>query len=384
MEICKHNEFCGGCIHQGISYAAQVTAKGKEVLRLLKDKGVEYDKYLGIEGSPKQYRYRNKMEYTFGDMVKDGEIMLGMHQKGRFMNIVTVDECQLVDEDFNTILSATLQFCREKGYKLYHKKSHQGFLRHLIIRKGERTGELLVNIVTSSQAQLDEASYAGRLLSLPLENKIVGILHTFNDNLADFVHCEKLETIWGRDYYMETIMNLNFKVSAFSFFQTNVEAVEKLYSEALSLIDDFDEKTVFDLYCGTGTITQTLALRCKKAIGIEIVPEAVKAAKENATLNHLGNCEFIAGDVFEVLDAVTEKPDIIVLDPPRIGIHPKALPKIMAYGVKQILYISCNPKTLAMNLAEMQEYGYQVKTLKAYDNFPMTKHCECIVELYRK
>ena len=384
MEICKHNEFCGGCIHQGISYADQVTAKGKEVLRLLKDKGVEYDKYLGIEGSPKQYRYRNKMEYTFGDMVKDGEIMLGMHQKGRFMNIVTVDECQLVDEDFNTILSATLQFCREKGYKLYHKKSHQGFLRHLIIRKGERTGELLVNIVTSSQAQLDETSYAGRLLSLPLENKIVGILHTFNDNLADFVHCEKLETIWGRDYYMETIMNLNFKVSAFSFFQTNVEAVEKLYSEALSLIDDFDEKTVFDLYCGTGTITQTLALRCKKAIGIEIVPEAVKAAKENATLNHLGNCEFIAGDVFEVLDAVTEKPDIIVLDPPRIGIHPKALPKIMAYGVKQILYISCNPKTLAMNLAEMQEYGYQVKTLKAYDNFPMTKHCECIVELYRK
>jgi tRNA/tmRNA/rRNA uracil-C5-methylase (TrmA/RlmC/RlmD family) len=157
---------------------------------------------------------------------------------------------------------------------------------------------------------------------------VVGVLHTVNDNVADSVHCDRLRVIWGRDHYMEEILTLKFKVSAFSFFQTNIQAVEKLYTEALALIKDLDGKTVFDLYCGTGTITQTLALRAKKVIGVEIVDEAVEAARENARLNGLKNCEFIAGDVLEVLDRLTEKPDVIVLDPPRVGVHPKALEKI--------------------------------------------------------
>jgi len=376
MEICKHNEGCGGCIYQEIPYQEQIILKGKEVLRLLDEKKIIYEKYLGIEGSPKRTAYRNKMEYTFGDEIKNGEMTLGMHKKGRFMSVVTVDECQLVDPDFNEILKATLDFCMLKGYDYYHKKTHIGLMRNLIIRKGEHTGELLVNIVTSSQREFDGNDFSEVIQALPLQNMIVGILHTINDNVADFVYCDKLHTIWGRDYYMEEIMTLKFKVSAFSFFQTNILAVEKLYTEALSLIKDLDGKTVFDLYCGTGTITQTLALRAKKAIGVEIVEEAVDAAKENAGMNGLNNCEFIAGDVLEVLDQLEDAPDVIVLDPPRVGIHPKALEKILNYGVKQIVYISCNPKSLVENLSFMQYYGYQLKNIKAFDNFPFTKHIE--------
>lgn len=379
MEICKHNEGCGGCIYQEIPYQEQIILKGKEILRLLDEKKISYGKYLGIEGSPKRYAYRNKMEYTFGDEIKNGEMTLGMHKKGRFMSIVTVDECQLVDSDFNEILKATLDFCNEKGYSYYHKKTHLGLLRNLIIRKGEHTSELLINVVTSSQQEFDGGDYADRIRALPLTNRIVGVLHTVNDKVADFVYCEKLYTIWGRDYYMEEIMTLKFKVSAFSFFQTNILAVEKLYTEALSLIKDLDGKTVFDLYCGTGTITQTLALRAKKVIGVEIVEEAVEAARENARLNGLDNCEFIAGDVLAVLDQLEEKPDVIVLDPPRVGVHPKALEKILNYGVNQIIYISCNPKSLVENLSFAQYYGYKVISIKAFDNFPYTKHTECVV-----
>jgi 23S rRNA (uracil-5-)-methyltransferase RumA len=383
MEICKHNEGCGGCIYQEIPYQDQIILKGKEILRLLDEKKISYEKYLGIEGSPKRYAYRNKMEYTFGDEIKNGEMTLGMHKKGRFMSIVTVDECQLVDSDFNEILKATLEFCNEKGYSYYHKKTHLGLMRNLIIRKGEHTSELLINVVTSSQLPFDGGDYADKIRALPLNNRIVGVLHTVNDKVADFVYCEKLFPIWGRDYYMEEIMTLKFKVSAFSFFQTNILAVEKLYTEALSLIKDLDGKTVFDLYCGTGTITQTLALRAKKVIGVEIVEEAVEAARENARINGLDNCEFIAGDVLEVLDRLEEKPDVIVLDPPRVGVHPKALEKILNYGVNQIIYISCNPKSLVENLSFAQYYGYKVISIKAFDNFPYTKHTEVVLLLQR-
>lgn len=383
MDICKHNEFCGGCIYQEIPYQDQITMKAKEVLRLLSNKGIEPEAFLGVEGSPAQYRYRNKMEYTFGDEVKDGEMTLGMHKKGRFMSVITVDECQLVHEDFNKVLRATLDFCNEKGYGFHHKKSHKGLMRNLVLRRGVHTGELLVNVVTSSQQPFDDTSYVERLRALELEDQLVGVLHTYNDGLADAVICDRMDILYGRDYYMEEIMGLKFRVSAFSFFQTNVLAVEKLYTEAIALLGDVSGKTVFDLYCGTGTITQTVALRAKEAIGVEIVEDAVKAARENAEMNGLDNCRFIAGDVLKVLDDLEEKPDVIVVDPPRMGIHPKALQKILNYGVKEIVYVSCNPKTLAENLGMVRFAGYSVKTLKVFDNFPHTKHIESIV-LIRK
>lgn len=384
MDICKHTKECGGCLYQGIDYEQQRTMKGKEVLRLLEKKGIQPEVFGGIEGSPQLYRYRNKMEYTFGDQVKDGPMTLGMHQRGRFMSIVTVDECQLVDEDFNRILKAVLDFVTEKGYRFYHKKSHTGLLRHLILRKGQHTNELLVNLVTSSQSDFDDEGFLTMLMGLELNNELVGVLHTYNDRMADAVYCDRMDILYGRDYYNETIMGLKFRVSAFSFFQTNVPAVERLYTEAVELIDNVEGKVVFDLYCGTGTITQRLALQAKEAIGVEIVEDAVEAARKNAAENGLSNCRFIAGDVLKVLDELEEIPDVIVVDPPRAGIHPKAMQKILNYGVKQIVYISCNPKTLVENLDMAGFYEYQVKYVKAYDNFAFSKHIECVTLLEKK
>lgn len=384
MEICRDSNVCGGCVYQGVPYDEQLKNKFGEVRGLLDKKDINYGQLLDIEAAPNRYHYRNKMEYTFGDMEKNGPMTLGMHKKKHFMSIITVDQCQLVHDDFNTVLRGVLDFVIDKGYSHYHKKNHRGLMRHLIVRRGVRTGELLVNVVTSSEDGFDEEAFVEMIRSLPLESEVVGILRTINDRLADAVYCDELRVLDGRDYYMEEIMGLKFKVSAFSFFQTNVEAVENLYSYAIDLIDDFSNKTAFDLYCGTGTITQTLAKKAGKVIGIELVEEAVEAAKANAALNGLDNCEFIAGDVFEVLKTVEEKPDVIVVDPPRVGIKPDALDKIIGYGVDQIVYISCNPKSLTENLYYMQYYGYDVVSVKPFDNFPGTKHTEAVALLQKR
>lgn len=384
MELCKDSNMCGGCVYQGVPYEEQLSNKAGEVRRLLAEKNIDYGTLLPIAPAPDRFGYRNKMEYTFGDMEKGGPTTLGMHKKKHFMSIVTVDACQLVHDDFNRVLRAVLDFVTEKGYSHYHKKTHKGLMRHLIVRRGIRTGELLVNVVTSSEAGFDEAGFVEMLRALPLENKLAGVLRTINDRLADAVYCDELKILYGRDYYMEEILGLRFKVSAFSFFQTNVDAVENLYSYALNLIDDFADKTAFDLYCGTGTITQALAKKAGKAVGIELAQEAVESAKANAALNGLENCEFIAGDVFEALKTLADKPDVIVVDPPRVGISLDALDRIISYGVKQIVYISCNPKSLADNLYYMQYYGYRVVSVKPFDNFPGTKHTECVALLQKR
>ena len=383
-EVCRDKDICGGCVYQGVPYEEQLSNKFGEVKGLLDKKDIRYGELLPIEGAPSRYGYRNKMEYTFGDMEKDGPMTLGMHRKKHFMSIVTVDQCQLVHEDFNVILRGVLKFASSRGYTHYHKKAHKGLMRHLIVRRGIRTGELLVNVVTSSEGGFDENAFVEMIRALPLENQVVGILRTINDRLADAVYCDELRVLWGRDYYNEEILGLKFKVSAFSFFQTNVDAVERLYSYAVSLIEDFENKEVFDLYCGTGTITQVLARKAKEVIGIELVEEAVEAAKANAALNGLDNCRFLAGDVFEVLDSLPDKPEVIVVDPPRVGISSNALEKIIGYGVKQIVYISCNPKSLADNLYYMQYYGYEIKSVKPFDNFPGTKHVETVCLMSRK
>lgn len=380
-EVCRDKDICGGCVYQGVPYEEQLSNKFGEVKGLLDKKDIRYGELLPIEGAPFRYGYRNKMEYTFGDMEKNGPMTLGMHKKKHFMSIVTVDQCQLVHEDFNVILRGVLEFASSRVYTHYHKKAHKGLMRHLIVRRGIRTGELLVNVVTSSEDGFDENAFVEMIRALPLENQVVGILRTINDRLADAVYCDELRVLWGRDYYNEEILGLKFKVSAFSFFQTNVDAVERLYSYAVSLIEDFDNKEVFDLYCGTGTITQVLARKAKEVIGIELVEEAVEAAKANAALNGLDNCRFLAGDVFAVLDSLPDKPEVIVVDPPRVGISSNALEKIIGYGVKQIVYISCNPKSLADNLYYMQYYGYEIKLVKPFDNFPGTKHTECVAVL---
>lgn len=375
---CIHGKYCGGCHFDGISYREQLEEKQNQINELIALKKLHIDKIDEIEPAPEIFGYRNKMEYTFGDMEKGGPMTLGMHVKGKFMSVVTVDNCRLVHNDFNIILDAVLNWVKEKGYTAYHKKSHRGLMRHLVLRRGIATDEILVNIVTSEEDGFDEKSFTKLINGLPIQNKIVGILRTVNGAKADAVKCDELRVLFGDSYYIEKIMGLKFKVSAFSFFQTNVKAAERLYTEALNLVDNLEGKTVFDLFCGTGTITQAAAQRAKKAVGIEIVEEAVEAAEKNAELNGIENCEFIQGDVFEVLERYKGRPDVIIVDPPRAGISPKALDRILAYGVKQMIYISCNPKTMVENLYYLQYNGYHIKYLKPFDNFPNTKHIECI------
>ena len=391
-KLCPAAEHCGGCIYQGIEYAEQYRQKDKAVRRLLDKHDIDESVYLGMEPAICTGGYRNKMEYTFGDLEKGGELELGMHYKGRWMSIITTDECQLVPAPFNSILRSVLEFCRSKGYRPYHRKTHEGLLRNLVVRCGVRTGELLVNIVTASDGEangvnafFDEEGFRDILLGLDTGNmKIVGIMRTFNDSLADAVIDESHKVLWGRDYYNEEILGLKFKVKAFAFFQTNIDAVERLYSDVLEVVPDVSGKTVYDLYCGTGTISQLMASKARVVYGIDIVEDSIEAARSNTELNGISNCHYICGDVKEKLDEIPQKPDVIVVDPPRVGIHDKAVAMLCRYGIDEIVYVSCNPKTLCINLDSFRANGYEIRSIKAYDNFPMTKHVECACLLSNK
>ncbi|MDR2295945.1 MAG: 23S rRNA (uracil(1939)-C(5))-methyltransferase RlmD [Clostridiales Family XIII bacterium] len=373
--FCVHAD-CGGCRYRDIPYAEQLAIKDAAFRRALDERGLCAEELLAIAGSPRPLAYRNKMEYSFGDESKGGPLTLGMHKRKRFMSVITTDRCRLVDDDFNRVLAATLRFAREMGYAAYNKKTHRGLLRNLVVRKGVYTGQLLINLVTSSQGDIDERALTEALLSLALESRVVGVLHSINDNPADFVRGEEQRLLFGNNHYTEKMMGLSFKVSAFSFFQTNVEAAAALCETALSWIPDIAERTVFDLYCGAGTLAQAAAARgAGRAVGIEIVPEAVAAARENAALNGLTNCRFLEGDVRTALEELTERPDVILLDPPRAGLHPKALQRILDCRARTLVYISCNPNSLADNLAAMRE-RYRLKRIRAFDNFPFTAHTE--------
>ena len=394
---CPHFGICGGCTYQTISYEEQCKIKETQVKNLLDgvylSRGEEPDYvFEGIKKSPEQFGYRNKMEFSFGDEYLGGPLALGMHKRGSFYDIASVEECQIVDGDYRLILKETLAFFQEKNATFYHKMKHEGFLRHLLVRKAKKTGEILIALVTSTQNQVSLEGFTERLLALQegdspkLTGKIVGILHTKNDSLADVVQSDETEILYGRDYFYEELLELKFKISQFSFFQTNSLGAEVLYETAREYVgslckDGKPDKVVYDLYSGTGTIAQLLAPVAKEVIGVEIVEEAVEAAKKNAELNGLHNCKFIAGDVLKVLDSIEEKPDFIVLDPPRDGIHPKALRRIIDYGVDRLVYISCKPTSLARDLEAFLDSGYQMEKACCVDMFPGTANVETVVLL---
>ena len=416
---CPHFGVCGGCTYISLPYEEQLKIKEAQIKKLLRNcldgKQKEYI-FEGIKGSPAVYEYRNKMEFSFGDEVKDGPLSLGMHKRGSFYDIVSVENCQIVDEDYRTILNTTLKFFREKDLSFYHRLRHEGYLRHLLVRKAVKTEEILIALVTTTQREellqnadinIEETdinereckilsveeemltSWKEQLLSANLKGKITGILHIQNDSVADVVKSERTDILYGQDYFYEELLGLKFKISTFSFFQTNSLGAEVLYQTAREYIGDLGtsnadgtpDKIVYDLYSGTGTIAQLMAPVAKKVIGVEIVEEAVEAAKKNAQLNGLTNCEFIAGDVLKVLDDIEEKPDYIILDPPRDGIHPKALGKIIDYGVERLIYVSCKPTSLVRDLEVFLERGYQVDRAVAIDQFPWTANCETIALL---
>ena len=404
---CSLFGLCGGCTYLSLPYEEQLKVKEEQVKRLLDsvlNKQEEAWIFEGIKGSPKAYEYRNKMEFSFGDEYKDGPLALGMHKRGSFYDIVTVADCEIVDADYRLILQSVRDYFARAKVSFFHRMSHEGYLRHLLVRKASRTGEILVALVTTSQdpwqgetaveGSLDAdaliTGFKDLLLSLEQDGKLIGkfagILHITNDSIADVVQSDHTELLYGQEYFYEELLGLKFKISTFSFFQTNSYSAEVLYQTARDYVGDLggSDKTVFDLYSGTGTIAQLMAPAAGKVIGVEIVEEAVEAAKKNAAANGLDNCEFIAGDVLKVLDEVEEKPDMIILDPPRDGIHPKALPKIIAYGVEHIVYISCKPTSLVRDLEVFLENGYRVDKAVAVDQFPWTANVETVVMLSHK
>lgn len=369
--VCSNFPACGGCMYQTMSYEDQLHMKETQIRELLEEaliQGGQIDEngnaafeWEGIHGSPIEFGYRNKMEFSFGDEVKDGPLSLGLHKKGSTYDILNTDDCKLVHKDMTDILTCVREFFREKGASYYRKLQHTGYLRHLMLRRGVTSGEILVHLVTTTQEEYDLEPLKDQLLALPLEGRIVGIMHILNDSLSDVVQSDETRILYGQDYFYETLLGLKFRISTFSFFQPNSLAAEVLYNIVRDYIQNTSGMEVFDLYSGTGTIAQLLAPVAKEVIGVEIVEDAVAAARENAKLNGLDNCKFIAGDVLKVLDDLTEKPDVIVLDPPRDGIHPKALPKILSYGVNRIVYVSCKATSLARDLEAFLQAGYRLE-----------------------
>ncbi len=389
---CPHFSECGGCAYQTLPYEEQKKLKLNQVKALLDAVYPDFPLDECVE-SPRIWEYRNKMEFSFGDEVKDGPLTLGLHKRGSFYDIVSVPDCQIIDEDLRKVLKTTQDFFRNaklggKSIDFYHKMRHEGVLRHLLVRKGLKTGEMLICLVTSSQGGIDSTEgkqllekYKDTLLALETTGTFAGILHMTNDSLSDVVKADAVDILYGKDYFYDELLGLRFRITPFSFFQTNSAGAEKLYSLAREYIGDLTGKKVYDLYSGTGTIAQVLAPVAKEVTGVEIVEEAVYAAAENAKENQLDNCTFLAGDVLTVLDELTEAPDAIVLDPPREGIHPKAIRIILDYGLSSFVYISCKPTSLARDLEVFLEYGYQPVRAKCVDMFPWTRGIETVVLL---
>ena len=381
--VCSIFPACGGCMYQTMPYEEQVKMKEGQIRRIMDPEVKGEYLFEGVKHSPKEFHYRYMMEFSFGDDFIDGPLSLGLHKKGSTYDVLTASDCKLVHEDLTKILMCVLNHFKDLGASYYKKMQHVGYLRHLLLRRGDVTGEILVNLVTTTQEEHEMQPLVEKLLSLSLEGKIVGILHILNDSWSDVVQSDETRVLYGQDYYYEKLLGMDFKITPFSFFQPNTKGAEVQYQIVRVYIGDIRDLTVFDLFSGTGTIGQVLAPVAKKVIGVEIVEEAVEAAKENAVLNGLSNCEFIAGDVFKVLDEFEEKPDVIVLDPPRDGIHPKALPKILDYGVDRIVYISCKVTSLARDLEMMQARGYKVEKCVAVDQFAGTVHVETIALLQK-
>ncbi len=389
---CPHFGDCGGCLYRTFPYEAQLSIKEKQILKLIKnaigDKAEDIDKaYEGISGSPDIEGYRNKMEFSFGDEYKDGPIALGMHKRASTYDVVNTFDCKIVDVDFRRILKATYDYFAALNIPYYHKMRHDGVLRHLCVRKGKKSQEILVFLVTSSLWKEDYSEeewnkilekWVEILKGIELVGTYAGILHVNNDSFADAVKDEGTTLLYGRDYFTEELLGLEFKVSPFSFFQNNSRGAEILYSKVIEFlrIKEGTKPVVYDLYTGTGTIAQLISKATSKTIGVEIVEEAVEAAKESAKRNGIDNCEFIAGDVLKCLDDIDTLPDYIILDPPRDGINPKALTKILSYQVDRIVYVSCKPTSLARDIMSFYDQGYKVERMCMVDLFPYTYHLE--------
>ncbi len=414
--LCSHFNFCGGCSFANIPYDMEINLKETYVKELLAKSFFDFygkndiikNTFNGTNKAISSISYRNKMEYTFGDLIKDGPLELGLHKRYSSHDIITVDDCSIVHNDFLKIMSFSLDFAKANNLSRYHRMNHTGELRHLLVRRSCFTEQILVGLVTTSSCKADMNKFSKELLSLNLDGKIVSVLHIVNDSLSDAIKADEIKILYGNDYIYEKLLGLDFKVSVFSFFQTNSRMAEMLYSCVKKLAGDLKNKVVLDLYCGTGSIAQILAKDSRYVIGIELIEEAVKAAAENARLNGLNNCEFISGDVGEITkmlnglrkgekkglntpfnindDTISLLNDVntIIVDPPREGLRFNAVCEILAFNPKDIVYVSCKPTSLAKDIIHFFNAGYEIKKIELVDMFPRTQHVETVCLLSRK
>ena len=386
---CEHFNWCGGCTIQQLDYQYQLYYKQKQVSEILDKIGKTKDfKINNIIGCDKIFFYRNKMEYTFSGnpwFISDesyDDIVLGLHVPKRFDKILNINKCYINDNIFNDILKISKKCSIENNMIPYDVVKHTGFLRFLVIRIGIYTNEVMVNLVTAGYKPNIIKPLVDELIDkIPSITSIINTINTKKNNTAS----GNSILIYGKEYITEKIGDLNFKISSNSFFQTNSYQVKKLYDYIVKAADLTKNDIIYDLYCGTGTIGIYLANYVKHVYCIEIVEDAIIDAKHNAEINNIKNINFYCGDLKDILNSELmddlEKPDTVIVDPPRPGLNPKALKKIIKLKPKKIIYVSCNPSTMARDIEILESENYCITDLQPIDMFPHTPHIECISTL---
>jgi 23S rRNA (uracil1939-C5)-methyltransferase len=372
---CPHFGPCGGCVWQHVAYDAQVAAKEAIVRESLAHLGgLREIEVRPIVRMAAPWYYRNKMEFSFHP---DG---LGLHRRGAFDKIVPVETCFLESPRANIILGECDAFARTWGLSKYDPRSQTGVLRQVVIREAKGTGEVMVALVTTAPEVPGLRELADRLIAAVPE--IASVAHGTNPGPSDGVPLTGITIVAGQPYIREVLAGLTFRIGLETFFQTNTAQAERLVDAVETDTDLRGGETVFDLYCGVGTFSLVLARRAARVYGIEIVAPSIEAARDNAALNNVANVEFTSGDVRRVLPEVVEqagRPDVLILDPPRSGAGARVMRKVAAAGAARIVYVSCNPTTLAPDLTELIAEGYTVRHAQPLDLFPHTYHVECVV-----
>jgi len=373
---CPHFGPCGGCIWQHVAYEAQTAAK-EDIVRdsLAHLGGVRDVEVRPIIAMADPWRYRNKMEFAFHP---DGS--LGLHRRGAFDRVVAIDTCLLQSDAANDILRLVREFADGSGLSRYNARDHTGLLRQVVIREARATGEIMVGVVTTAREVPGLQGLAERLMRA--QPRIVGILHGLNAGPSDGVPLAGLTVLAGRGHLIEQLAGLRFRIGLETFFQTNTAQAERLAETLEGFASLGGGETVYDLYCGVGTFALALARRAARVYGIEVAPSAVEAARENAVLNAIPNVEFASGDVRTALPELRRRaapPDLLVLDPPRSGAGGRVMRRIAEARAPRVIYVSCNPTTLAPDLKDLVAGGYAIRTVQPLDLFPQTYHVECVV-----
>ena len=379
---CAHYPTCGGCRFQDLAYDAQVAAKEQWVADSLQRlAGLPEPPLEPIVPAASQFHYRNKMEYSFADTPEGAT--LGLHKAGRWDEVLQIDRCWLTTDVGNAVRNRVQEWAREEKLQAYSQETQEGYLRHLVIREGRNTGQALVQLVTARGERFDRE----RLIEVLAEFPEVKSIHwSVNRGVAEVTNLPT-ELLWGEEAIEEEIGGLRFRVRPNAFLQTNTEMASKLYEIAREFAALEGGETVYDLYCGIGTIGLSMAANALTVWGIEISEESVACAIENQELNGIGNAAFFAGNVGEVLEELRERagdPGVVVVDPPRAGLAGKALKRLGAIEAPRIVYVSCNPTTLAGDVKRLgDDYGYRLTRARPVDMFPHTPHVECVALLER-